>query len=471
MATLQTPGIPQGDQTGWDIELKADLVALNNDIAALQAAISGLSTPGTVSPFGALANVKDYGAVGNGSTDDTAAIIRARDAVFASLNPNGQCTKALYFPSGKYRVTQPGTLMNTPNVSGGAQTQIRSFYILGDGKRKSQIFYDYSGLAAAGRHPADNALFIAGNRTSQLRVKDIGFLSNVGTNNCFFFWSRTGTGSGTGGAYPEYGTGNNQDTLFEDVEFSGSWQWCFLLDGDITSNLNSEFFCRNLATTPLSTFGGAFFQVGYTAFTTNDQQDQFVNYSFENCKIEYKNGDAFVFNRGGVVHFTGGSFINGVSDTANVGGAFFKASDVSFHNSGATFAQFHSVRFELRTTNCRIFDVQGWYGEGAHISMYDCNDSGHAFTSDGPLTKSAIFRTHSGQFPNVRLQNCYFGGYWQLLGTQTGTGRFVFDQCGFYNWKGGIGTVTAANTFLRYDTATIPKYRYRDCASVTDASN
>jgi hypothetical protein len=470
MATLQIPSVVDTD-TNWGGKLRSDLTALNSDIAANTAAISGL-TAGTSSPFGSLVNVKDYGAVGNGSTDDSAAIATARDVVIAAKTVNGQCTKALYFPAGKYRVTVPGTLMFTPNVATGvAQTQVKSFTIMGDGKRRSQIYYDYSAAATVGRHPADNALFIAGNRVNQLRVKGIGFLSTVATNTCFFFWSRTGNGTGTGGAYPEYGTGNNQDTGFEDVEFSGNWQWCILLDGDITTNLNSEFFCRNIATTSTSTFAQAFFQCGYTAFATNDQMDQMVNYSFIDCKIEYAYGTAFRFNRGGVVRFMGGSYINGISNPTNNSAVFFETKDVSFHNAGAMNASFYSIRFELRTTNCKIFDVQGWYGEGAHISMYDCNDAGHSFTTDGPLTQSAIFRTHNGSIPQVRAQNCYLGGYWQVLGGQTGVGRLKFDQCGFYNWKGGVGTIASANTFVRYDTATVPKVTYIDCPNVANSSN
>lgn len=471
MATLQFPAIPQGSTAGWDAQLKSDLTALNTDIASLFAAISGLST-GTSSPFGALVNVKDYGAVGNGSTDDSAAIATARDIVIASKNVQGACTKALYFPAGKYRVTVPQTLMFTPTVTAGtAMTRTNSFMIIGDGKRRSQIFYDYSGTAAIGRHTADNALFVAGNRVNQLRVRGIGFQSTVATNTCFFFWSRTGTGTGTGGAFPEYGTGNNQDTIFEDVEFSGNWAWCILLDGDITTNLNSEFFCRNIATTSTSTFSQGFFQVGYTAFATNDQGDQMVNYSFVDCKIEYAYGNAFVFNRGGVVRFMGGSYINGISNPTNNSAVFFKVNDVSFHNAGAMNATFQSIRFELRTTNCKIFDVQGWYGEGAHITLMDCNDAGHSFTTDGPLTQSAIFRTHNGSIPQVRVQNCYLGGYWQVLGGQTSYGRLKFDQCGFYNWKGGVGTVAAATTFVRYDTATVPKVTYIDCPNVTNFTN
>jgi hypothetical protein len=366
-----------------------------------------------------------------------------------------------------------GTLMNTPDTAGGAQTQIKSYYIVGDGKRRSQIFYDNTAAAATGKHIANNALFIGGNRTSQLRVRDIGFTSTNAINTCFFMWSRTGNGSGTGGAFPEYGAGNNQDTIFTDCEWSGAWRWAFLLDGDVTTNLNSEFFMNHCAATTSSNYTEAFFQVGYTSFTTNDQQDQMVNYSFTDCKIEFKNGDAFRFNRGGNVTFRGGSYILGVSDTGLVGGAFIRIADVPFHNAGCQNLSLHGIRFELRNQNCKLMDITGWYGAGGHISMTDCTDSGHAFTADGPLTCAASFRTHSGSHPSVRVQNCYLGGYWQVLGAQTATaiGRVVFDQCGFYNWKGGIGPSSAANTFLRYDTPTIPKYRYRDCPEVTDANN
>lgn len=33
MATLQTTSVPQGDTTGWDVEIKADLAAINSDAA------------------------------------------------------------------------------------------------------------------------------------------------------------------------------------------------------------------------------------------------------------------------------------------------------------------------------------------------------------------------------------------------------------------------------------------------------
>lgn len=59
MATLQTTGVAQGDTTGWDVEIKADLTALNADIAnanatanaaltAANASVSNLIVPRTI---------------------------------------------------------------------------------------------------------------------------------------------------------------------------------------------------------------------------------------------------------------------------------------------------------------------------------------------------------------------------------------------------------------------------------------
>src|SRR5213080_3577497 len=53
-----------------------------------------------VGPFPSWANVKtNYGAVGNGVTDDTAAIQKA-------LNALGPGNPILYFPAGTYKITQ-----------------------------------------------------------------------------------------------------------------------------------------------------------------------------------------------------------------------------------------------------------------------------------------------------------------------------------------------------------------------------
>src|SRR6516165_3536173 len=57
-------------------------------------------------------NVKDYGAVGDGSNDDTPAIQAALDAAFGPVtNPHGAnncyANKPVVFPAGIYRTTSP----------------------------------------------------------------------------------------------------------------------------------------------------------------------------------------------------------------------------------------------------------------------------------------------------------------------------------------------------------------------------
>lgn len=80
-------------------------------------------------------NVKDYGAVGDSATDDTAAIQRCFNAAFGEFGSAHGSTaganKAVYFPAGRYRITKP---VGIQNVWGGL--------IFGDGMNgQSQITY------------------------------------------------------------------------------------------------------------------------------------------------------------------------------------------------------------------------------------------------------------------------------------------------------------------------------------------
>ena len=61
-------------------------------------------------------NVRDFGAVGDGSTDDTAALQATIDAAFNQPSGNGidyHLNKPVYFPAGIYRITSPLTIFNT----------------------------------------------------------------------------------------------------------------------------------------------------------------------------------------------------------------------------------------------------------------------------------------------------------------------------------------------------------------------
>ena len=103
-------------------------------------------------------SVKDFGATGNGLTDDTAAINLALTAAATAAGSNGGQLQALYFPSGTYKISssltvdvskiilfgqgsiilsgtfEAFTLTGTVNLSGPhAHESINDFYIVGPG--------------------------------------------------------------------------------------------------------------------------------------------------------------------------------------------------------------------------------------------------------------------------------------------------------------------------------------------------
>ncbi len=77
---------------------------------------------------GAFANVKDFGAVGDGTTDDTAAIQAAIDYAQSNVSPPGLTTGAtgpgtVYFPQGSYKVTDELLVTYKISVLGEGQTE------------------------------------------------------------------------------------------------------------------------------------------------------------------------------------------------------------------------------------------------------------------------------------------------------------------------------------------------------------
>lgn len=92
----------------------------------------------TFQSYAGIVNVKDYGAAGDGVTNDTTAIQAAINAAFVVCTTNASDppagNRALYFPPGKYITTAPLTLNGTFGVT-----------MFGSGRFTSQIFNTTSG--------------------------------------------------------------------------------------------------------------------------------------------------------------------------------------------------------------------------------------------------------------------------------------------------------------------------------------
>lgn len=115
MARLPIPG---GDDGLWGDILNDFLSVSHDSTGALKSGVTGASYPNssgtaTIAPRPTILNVKDYGAQGDGSTDDTAAIQATIDAVPAS----GGC---VFLPRGAYVISAPLVPKSTVRICGEA---------------------------------------------------------------------------------------------------------------------------------------------------------------------------------------------------------------------------------------------------------------------------------------------------------------------------------------------------------------
>lgn len=176
-------------------------------------------------------NVKDYGAVGDGVTDDAAAIQACFDAAFgtfASPHGNGGQNKAVYFPAGIYTVSKP---VGPADVWGGK--------IFGDGMNQSYLQF-------TGASPFIWSTFNANSSGSNLYVDKpstaatdgvfngyvplAGILSGTGVPANTQILSQTSGSTGSSGVYVTsvLGTTVAQVTNSSNNTLTVSWIGCAL---------------------------------------------------------------------------------------------------------------------------------------------------------------------------------------------------------------------------------------------------
>ena len=140
--------------------------------------------------FDDIVNVKDFGAVGDGSTDDTAAINRALNELFCR-ELNVEIRRALYFPAGTYLI---GT------AAYHALFPFETLYIkiptyatmIGDGMdctfiKQSTTASTYTAILSDNRQQTGTAQGLGGGITSKyIDIRDITFQQELGSNQDVF---------------------------------------------------------------------------------------------------------------------------------------------------------------------------------------------------------------------------------------------------------------------------------------------
>ncbi|GGO80126.1 glycosyl hydrolase family 28-related protein [Wenjunlia tyrosinilytica] len=346
--------------------------------------------------------VADFGAKGDGRTDDSAAFQKAYQHAAGRVWDHIGRT-VVDIPAGTYLIRNPGALLG--GTKGGLKANGLRFR--GAGKRMTQIIF--------APEKADGSYLCRNEDTwANLMFEQLGFRS--GTPGASFFYS--------------YSTGQAQDYRFTECEWTGEWEYGLALDG---TNTNSEM--RWDACRVGGAYRKAFLYSGLSERSENDrQQDQFLNYWFNDMKVEYEWGNFLEFPYGGSITCRGGSYIvtgRRPADDKEYGrtSTFFRFPRGSHYDA---VQRFHAedIRFEVRDPDVVVIDC-AWNSGTVHFN--DCDDTANAFKDFSDGARPHRFNV-GPRGPLVRYDSCQLVGrhQYRLQGPAAAVPAVVrYDMCLF----------------------------------------
>ena len=382
-------------------------------------------------------NVRDFGAVGDGSTDDSRAF---RDAVNAILNRLGKLPEIpaggdgansagykLYVPPGTYRIVSPKVLM-PDTFTGLPPTQ--GIVIEGAGPYMSTILF-------APRTP-NSFLMHNNNEFLYLTIRDIAFVSATANANFMYSYSR----------------GFAQRYRFDNVAWGGDWTYGFHLEG---TNNNSEMTWVGCSVTGR---WNTFFHVPQSVGMTGDQ---FVNYNFLSCHFEVNRGNFLDMAYGGSVNVIGGSYM--IYGTGSPGGTLFTLRN-SNHQNGTQRFLAEGLRVELKDSFGRLIDCS--WGKGT-VTMISVDTSVQQWNGN-TTGVGAVFDLDSNSGPSVAWINCSLQGkheYKYAVGAHTRSARILYQNCEMWHYNSAADFIVTTNKSGR-NTGGAPLIKFDMCRGRPD---
>ncbi|MEU8840214.1 hypothetical protein AB0D97_13935 [Streptomyces roseus] len=311
-------------------------------------------------------------------------------ALFAEVNRRLRRDEGGGVPVSTVSVLLTGSYTVSGTIMQAAPGRAQGLTIRGLGKRASEI-------VMTGAEP----LFVNADRWMGVRVRDVSFRS---TNpRASFLYSTS-----TGGA---------QDWGFDNVEWRGTWSYGIGLDGPANSNCNSEWAFNGCHVN--GSYDVAFLWSGMTPAVPS--QDQFLNFWFYGCKIEYDYGYFLRFDKGGFITVDGGSFI--IKGQRPDGGTsrFFHLPTAGHYDS-VQHLNVRGVRFELRNAAAQVIKSL-W---GGHIVFDGCSDTALGFQPHSPSLIAHEYTNPGG----VTYRDCdLVGRHAYHLTAPSARQRVVYDAC------------------------------------------
>ncbi|WP_461008810.1 glycosyl hydrolase family 28-related protein [Streptomyces capparidis] len=348
--------------------------------------------------------VADFGAKGDGRTDDSAAFEEAYR--YAASRVWGHVGRTVVdVPAGSYVVRRPHALLNGDRPD----RKANGLRFRGAGKRMTEIVF---------APPTSEDAYLCRNDDmwANLMFEQLRFRS--ATPGASFFYS--------------YSTGQAQDYRFSECEWTGEWTYGLALDG---SNTNSEM--RWDACRVGGAYRKAFLYSGLSKRSENEaQQDQFLNYWFNDMKVEYEWGNFLEFPYGGSITCRGGSYIvtgRRPSDDEEYG----RASTFFRFPRGRHFdavQRFHAedIRFEVRGPDVIVMDC-AWNSGTVHFN--DCDDTANAFKDFSDSARPHRYDM-GPRGPLVRYDSCQLTGRHEYRAVRPGAEQPTvvrYDMCLFKN--------------------------------------
>lgn len=335
-----------------------------------------------------IVSVKDFGAVGDGVTDDTAAIQAALVYAYSLSTPaaNGwrYNTAKVVIPSGKYKIAQANALFATLSAFSG--------HIIGDGKSGvTELIYSVSSPAATDYMIKDDDLF------GFIQFENIKFTcANAnGANQNFMLYNGT--------------TLTAQNITFNNCNFY-NWTNLVKVGGPVNASENTFYNCH-------------FYNISGVVFDLNNSQA--VNWRFYACDAEIITGVLFQYTQGAMVLWSQGSIIPNGS-AARVVKIPSGADSNAFGPSNSPNLIFHSARFEMRSgalmadkiNSATILNV-----------IFDSCDMGGLNITD-PVTYKSFTWVGAGKIEFRSCTNLINHRFnYSVAGTSNHELEIIFDSC------------------------------------------